>query len=431
MARTIRRWLQCALVCAGLATAQAALAITNVDVAPTGPRASETTIRLFDTNNNVVPPAPGTPNRYANVASGTYTAEVVVGGSVVGTRQTIRLGDGNHVLRPDSATGVIGVSGPTMAGPDPWGSWADPGRPSLRVGVHYGSVKVPQASIGTLIPAGAGSERNAVDSERDLTGVLANLRWTSPWGDIEVEYIEGDDTKTASEPVGGANIGFVYYQPSATGSLGLNTGPTGGQFRLRTDVEAFDFRYTFPWRLWRSRDDPDCRFDLRPTLSFARLRTDYDGWAQNTTVPDVYSATNQRVEEDRYGVGMRGNYMRRLSDTIVGRVIVDVDLYYRDADLASSQNNVCGAAGCSPAATFTATNHDSDRSWTFGVGFVGGIDYAINRQLSVGIEGGYRYVDETAALRNPTRTINLDPAPHLGTQSLDFWHIGASVRYTF
>ena len=431
MNETIRRGLRYALFAVSTFTATLAFAITNVEVTPTGPRASETTIRLFDTQNQPVAPAPGTTNRYTNLTSGTYTAQVVVGGTAVGPRQTLQLGDGNVVLRPDSTTGAIATSGPVTSGPAPWAPATGPYPYSLSAYVGYANPEVPQIGVGTLIPSGAGSERDAVTSEDRLRSVLAKVKWQSPWGDIDVEYVDGDDTATSQEAVGGANIGFVYYQPSSTGSLGLNTGPTGGTFKVTTDVEAFNLRYVLPYKLWSSANDPTRMVDLRPSILYGRTRTTYSGWAQNLSFPDIYSETHQRVEEDRYGAGLRGNAMQRLSDMIVGRVVIDVDLLYRDADLDSTQRNVCAATGCTPAQTFTATNHDGDRGWTFALGIAGGIDFAVNPQLTLGIEAGYRFLDKTAALRNPTRTINLDAPPHLTTQSVDMWTIGGTIRYRF
>jgi opacity protein-like surface antigen len=137
------------------------------------------------------------------------------------------------------------------------------------------------------------------------------------------------------------------------------------------------------------------------------------------------------VEEDRFGVGLRGQHMRTLSDYIVGTVVVDLTLYYRDADLGSTQRNVCSAPACPPTTTFTASNGDSDDGWTFGAGVAAGLDYAFSPRGSIGVEAGYRYLDATAALRNPTRTIDFDRPPHLTTRSVDAWHLGLRIRYGF
>ena len=109
MARTARWLLHVCTVLLGLAAASAALAVSNVEVTPTGPRASETTIRLFDSGGKPVTSDAGNPNRYSNLPTGSYSAETVVGGKQVGQRTTVRLDDGDNQLRVDSTTGAIEV----------------------------------------------------------------------------------------------------------------------------------------------------------------------------------------------------------------------------------------------------------------------------------------------------------------------------------
>src|SRR5688572_32396755 len=109
MAKTLRRLLHVCTLVVGLAAMSAAFAVSNVDVTPTGPRASETTIRLFDSGGKPVTSDTANPNRYTNLTTGTYTVETVVGGKQVGQRTTVRLEDGDNQLRVDSTTGAVEV----------------------------------------------------------------------------------------------------------------------------------------------------------------------------------------------------------------------------------------------------------------------------------------------------------------------------------
>lgn len=90
-----------------LALAPAALAVATVKATAVGPKAGETMIRLFDSGGQPVRPDAGNPNSFSNLAPGSYSAETVVGGRVIGGRQSVRLADGENPLRVDSETGAI------------------------------------------------------------------------------------------------------------------------------------------------------------------------------------------------------------------------------------------------------------------------------------------------------------------------------------
>lgn len=303
-------------------------------------------------------------------------------------------------------------------------------RLGVRFGVRYAELKAPRAGVGTLITDGIGSV-DAIIARQDAEGMDIDVSLLTPTGAWEVEYFDGDATSTAREPVNGAQVGFVYHQPSPSGSLGLNTGRNGGEFRLATDVKFFYFSYRPPFAL-RRYESEDCKFDLRPELSFGHLRTDYQGWSQSSRFPGIFSETRQEIEENRFGVGLRGHYSRRLADfPIVGRVVLNLDVLYRDADLDSWQRNVCSASGCPPSATFDANVRDSDSGVTWQVGLKGGIDYSFDRNSRVGLEVGYRYLADTAALQNPTSTIDIDRPPHLRKASASAWNAGLTWRQSF
>src|SRR5688572_12818227 len=109
MNQTISRLLRFCTVLAGIFAASAAFAISSVDVMPTGPRAAQTTIRLFDPAGKPVAADAGNPSRFSNLPAGNYSAETIVGGNPVGSRTNVRLDDGNNQLRVDSTTGAIEV----------------------------------------------------------------------------------------------------------------------------------------------------------------------------------------------------------------------------------------------------------------------------------------------------------------------------------
>jgi hypothetical protein len=92
-----------------MASVSAALALSNVEVVPTGARAGETRLNLLDSGGKPVTPDAGNPNRYSNIPSGRYATEVVVGGKPVGSRSSVNLDDGNNRLRVDSVTGAVEV----------------------------------------------------------------------------------------------------------------------------------------------------------------------------------------------------------------------------------------------------------------------------------------------------------------------------------
>lgn len=104
-----RRWLQAWLLLVGLTMASPAIAIANLEVIATGPRAAETTLRLFDPAGKPVAADSGKPNLFSNLPSGGYTAETLVAGAPVGSRTMIRLDDGDQQARVDSMTGAVEI----------------------------------------------------------------------------------------------------------------------------------------------------------------------------------------------------------------------------------------------------------------------------------------------------------------------------------
>ena len=308
--------------------------------------------------------------------------------------------------------------------------WGSADRMSLRFGLTYGQWDMAGVSSGTLVDGGVGTEREATHSEDTVDTWGADLRMRTPYGDVTFVYEEGDAHDAVTEPVGGAQIGFVYHTPSATGSLGLNTGRTGGEFRVDTDLRFAGARYAFPFSLYR-REGDDCKIDFRAVLAASRLRLRYDAWQGITTVPTIYSEARQEVEEDRYGAGVRGVYAQRLSDAIVGRFVLDLDLFYRKATLDSEQRNACGAPGCPPAATFTATVHDEDTGFAWGAALGAALDYDLSRKARVSLTAGYRHHGESVQLVNPVRTIDFDGPPRLAGRDVGVWRLGVAYRYTF
>ena len=295
----------------------------------------------------------------------------------------------------------------------------------------YGSWKTPRVRTGTLISGGPGSERDAVESEKHIRSYLAGLRMETPWGAIDFEYVEGDEKSRATEPVGGAQVGFVYYQPASSGSLGLNTGANGGRFRIETELKQYELRYTAPYLFHRSLPAEQYISEKSPEFIFGRTETRYSSSARSINLPGIFTKTHQKVEENRFGIGIRGNHTRRLTDSITGTVGANVALYYRDAELDSTQRNVCGAPGCPATNTFTANNTDSDSGFTWGAGVSARLDYSFTRHSSLGIQFNYDYLNETAALKNPTSTINISGPPHLESTSVYAWRGALRYRYMF
>lgn len=438
------RWLRAVAFGLGTAIAPAALAITNIEVQTTGTRAGETTIRLYTPDNRPVPATPGNPHRFADLPAGTYWADIVVGGNVVGIRRPFTMDDGNYRMGADSDTGTISLFR-TGDAPSPWAlssprdlaPWEPArGTPRLSATVSWQQTELPTMTSGTLVPDGAGSEQSAVTSEREFTSPWFRVSMgQTPFGDVAFGYTEGDETTSHTEPAGGRNIGFVYYQPSSSGSLGLNAGPTGADFRVKTEFKAFDLSYTLPWPLHRSVQEAvesaRYRSEIRPELLYSYQRTTWASATASTSIAGLSMDSNQRVKEQRFGIGLRGEHVRPFGSGWTGGITVRGALLYRDADLDSTQNNTCDAAGCPAGSTFTATNHDSDNGWTWGASIDASLDYAIAPKASLGLEAGYHYLDEAAVVRNPVSTINLDRPPHLDTGRVETWRLGVVLRYAF
>jgi opacity protein-like surface antigen len=322
-------------------------------------------------------------------------------------------------------TGRSQAQAPAAAAYTPWEEkWG------VSLGVGYAEVETPQVDSGTLVTGAPGSEIAGVETEEDVKDVSFNPVLTTPWGNLEFTYFDGDGSERASEPVGGLPVAFVYYQPAVSGSLGLNTGPNGGVFRGKNDVTTYYFRYQLPFNFHESSTN-SYYSEVGPTLFGGN--TDYCYWArtQSINLPGIFSETHQSVDEQRYGLGLRGTHLHRITPNIVGRFVLDIDGYYRDSELHSRQDNVCSAPGCPSANTFTARNHDGDSGFSFGVGFKTGLDYAFTENLTLGMEFDYRYRHDTAALKNPTSTIDFDRPPHLDTTGVNSWGIGVRLSYTF
>jgi hypothetical protein len=109
MGTFLQRSARYCMFCGAMLFASLAWAVSTVQVSATGPRAGETTLRLFDAGGKPVSPDAANSQRFSNLTTGTYQAEVLVGGKPVGQRTTVRLEDGDNQLRVDSATGSIEV----------------------------------------------------------------------------------------------------------------------------------------------------------------------------------------------------------------------------------------------------------------------------------------------------------------------------------
>jgi hypothetical protein len=310
-----------------------------------------------------------------------------------------------------------------------WGEkWA------LGVTLGYQLQQVPVVDLGTLVAGAPGEEEAAVESEENLSTVLAGIGMETPFGTIHFEYAGGEASESATEPVGGLPVAFVYYQPNSGGVLGLNTGPNGGEFDLKAELDRFGFRYRLPFTFCDEEDEEgfiESSWVAGPAFAFIRSEVDYRGSAMSINFPGISSTTRQEVDENRYGLGGFAGYRRAFGYSIVGTVEIDVDLYYRDADLRSRQQNFCGEPGCPPAATFTANNRDSDSAFTWGAGFQVGLDYSPIEHSLLGLRLGYRYLGATAQLHNPTSTIDFDRPPHLGKEDVSGFQVGLRYQYAF
>lgn len=314
---------------------------------------------------------------------------------------------------------------------------ATPGRlwarssPRLALTIDYAWLKTEAVGSGVLISGGPGSEQYAVRTNDTLDFSLVGLRLQeSEWGTLQFGYGEGDAAARASEPIGGVPVGVIYYQPSPTGSLGINYGRSGGRFQIDSDFRFLEASYTLPWALYRSEQE-DCKTSIRPVISWEQLRETNTSLFQSLGIPDTWSQARQRVHNDWYGVGLAGRHVRRFSDAVTGRFAFDLGLLYNDARLESQQWNACGAPGCPPGSTFTAVTDDSSSGFGWSIDVGGAIEYALTRNSRVGVEAGYRYLDRYAALVNPIRTIDLDAPPHLDKENASRWTVGLTYRYAF
>jgi hypothetical protein len=311
--------------------------------------------------------------------------------------------------------------------------WRTGDRWALNVGLSADWWSVPQVTTGTLVTDGPGSETGGVASDDTIQAWSTQLTLRTPYGDLRVEYAEGDGSASATEAIGGAQNGFVYHVPSPTGSLGLNVGRTGSTFQLDTELQYVGLRYALPWYFAR-HDSDDCKYDFRPVIDVSRFRQTYVAEQRSIAIPSIYSETNQRVEEDRFELGIvasTARYFAAYGNAFSARASAGLGIGYRRGELTSEQNNYCGAPGCSPAATFTARVSETDSGWAWSASLAGALDWHVDRNSRLSLTAGYRHVGEAATLVNPVRTINLDGPPRLAADDVDVWRIGVGYRYTF
>jgi hypothetical protein len=202
---------------------------------------------------------------------------------------------------------------------------------------------------------------------------------------------------------------------------------------IEARLDQYALGYQLPFTLRESDDEGRVisSWAAGPRLGFSRSETEYRGRLASVAFPGISSTTDQEVDENRYRAGAFGGYRRELAPAVVGLVDAYVDLYYRDADLRSRQENLCGAPGCPPANTFTANNRDSDSGVTWGAGFRIGLDYSPCEDSVLGVDLGYSYLGATAALRNPTSTIDFDGPPRLGSEGVSGFRVGLRYQYQF
>ena len=228
--------------------------------------------------------------------------------------------------------------------------------------------------------------------EFDPDGPLANTRvgfnYYWGWGDADNSAIERPGGKFTA-------IQYLDFAPNGSTGVGLLDGGLSAKQKVEFDYHRFV--------LGLKRDYPvNDGFTLTPSfrLTYSGQEQNHTGVLQSLT-SDVRSVTNQEVEEDLYGVGIGAYASYPVTPMVRAGFGVSFDVFYREADLRSRQQNTCGF--CPPPENdFTINSRDSDEGLTWGVDLAAGVEIEdVLPGMSVYIRGIGSYIDERAKIRNP------------------------------
>ncbi len=340
MAKTLKQVLRIATLLIGMATTLVVLAVATVDVIPTGPqgKANETTIKLFDSTGNPVPPVVNTRDRFS-VEPGAYTVEVYVQGNLKlidgMPRQKINLANGNNQLRVDSDSGVAtAVPSPDATGPadKPWialggigifggGGQVQDRPPSIGV---YPTTDTPGLGGKSLIPVA----RFDLSMPLRKDG-LPGCRW-----DFGTMFGNGS---TSLDVPAGTRFGYSYSMPAPDSTSTGVVSSVGANANLETKYNRSYFNVALPYPLQR---DQDWTVYGEPEVRYQYQETKYNG-SIAFAVPGVSSTTNQKDKENDVALGWGLRAQRMLGNGFTLGLGAGLDLMYYSDRYNGTQHNLC------------------------------------------------------------------------------------------
>ena len=434
MMRIRQRFLQLSTMLVGATFASIALAVATVDVTYTGPQSKidETTIRLFDRDGKPVPVKPIADHRNRfSVDSGTYGAEVYVGGKQVGSRSSITVVDGGNALRVDSETGLVEVVPTAASTPVAPVPAAQPGGVALLGGGSQIRDKPPTTGVNesgtspTSLLKGPNHVNNyTVDAEVDLKPATPDLSarfWAALFG-IGGSH-DGPPSTSVHVPVG-TRAGWAYWMPTSTGSTGITSaGGADAVFKTR-----FDEVHVNGSLLHTIREEAGWSVLGQPALGYQHAEFKYEASIVNASVPGVSSSTDQKMKEDNLGIGYGVMAVYSLPNRAWAGAGAGLSAIFYHFRYDGTQDNVCVV--CNPPVNpFSVSTSDSKRGVTWGASLKAIAGFPVAQDTQIIVLGTYDYHNTSAVITS--KVVPTDDAPHLRTASRETAGGQVGVRVKF
>ncbi len=405
----------------GTCFASAALAVATLEATPTGEKANETTIKLFDNTGKEVRADADKPSRFSSLTAGAYTAEVYVGGKQVGDRsKSFTIADGsNNRLRADGVTGSVElVPGDAMWNPSQWN--ITPAALTILGGGGY--MRDAPTSIGVFQTTDTSllTGKSQIPFWR-LDGQASLLKDGRPGCVWDIGYLQGSASTSASI-LAGPRVGYSYWIPAPTGSTGL-VSSGGADASLNSKFEKLMLNVALPYELQRY---PDSTLYGEPEGRYQWNKWKYDGLI--TLAPGVSSTTNQRDKENDVAFGYGLRWRTQLANGVSLGIGGGFEAMYYWDRYDGTQNNLCAVCR-TPVDNYTVSTNDSKNGWTWAGWVNATAGFPISKDATLDVVGRYRYEAKNSIV--VPQTTPSDPAPHIGTDSRDNWSVQAGLTFKF
>lgn len=280
-------------------------------------------------------------------------------------------------------------------------------------------IKPPQVGYGVaIIP---GSERFVARTDETLDGYNLGVFVRAKDGKymFGVEYTDVDGSSEGQIANGTDNTGLVYHDFAPSGSTGVNIGPRG--LDVRTDSLTTRLRLQFDMS---TETDGGVSFGSRFRLGAGAEFTDTEHRA-NVTTPsfnDISSTSTQKIDENNYflsGATTLSFGSLTEKNTLRFSLTPKIEAGYRDANLNSSQTNICGLCGATDQ-NFITNIDDDDNGFYYDGSLEAQFSYRVSDKFTVGLTGAVGYRSHVAEIINPEigDDLFLDNSPsHLETDS--------------